>query len=183
MSRIKGSQLVFVVKSLRASGAIDRNNLPPHLERYFQERVLAGLWYPESDFRDLTLMLGRLLEPHVEGNVWRFLGLSGAQRDFASTYASMVKKGDTHWTVERMAPGWRQFRDSGTLKVASLETGRAELALRSYPVMCAELADINAGYFEGVVQASGATDVKVEVIEFDESSARWSMRWHEPWAD
>ncbi len=35
--------------------------------------------HPESDVRDLMLIVGRALDGQVDGDVWRFLGQQGAR--------------------------------------------------------------------------------------------------------
>lgn len=177
MSNVKGSQLLGVVKALRKLRAVSAFDVPAHLERYFAERLVVGAWYPEIDLRDLVLLLGGLLAGHVEGNVWRYIGRSGAEQDFDGIYSALVRPGDTEWTVRRMSHGWRQYRDHGELTVQMLGDGRAALELSDYEVMCPELAEVNAGYFEGTLRASGARDPSVEIVASDSRSAGFIASW------
>lgn len=177
MASIKGSQLLGLVKALR--GMRDRATpaLAPHLQHYLHERLTMAGWYPEEDARDLTLVLGTLLAPVVDGNVWRFIGQSGAERDFAGVYAALVRRGDTVWTLRQSPGGWRLFRDSGQLVVDTLRPGFAEMSLLDYPTLCAELAEVNAGYFEGLLRVSGAMRYRVEVNEIGPTLARYALSW------
>lgn len=175
--KIKGSQVLSVVKALRSVREAAEARAPAHLTQYLNERILLASWYPETDFRDLVLLLGSIVGSSVEGNVWRWIGETGAERDFNGIYASMVRKGDTRWTVQQMPVGWRLYRDSSVLSVHDLSDGHAELAVRGYPVMCPELAEVNAGYFAGALRASGATSYAVRVLKVDERSARYALNW------
>ena len=169
--------MVGLVKALRAQRKRALEMAPPHLCHYFDDRLLVGSWYPEEDFRDLTLLLGRLTAPSVQGNVWRMIGTLGAQRDFAGIYAAMIRKGQPEWTLRFFPDGWRQYRDSGRLVLEELREGFAVMTLHEYPVMCRALADVNAGYFEAALTVAGAVDARVDVVTHDSSSARWELSW------
>ena len=175
--RIKGTQLLGVVKALRAQGGRSAEHAPAHLRRYFEERVLAASWYPETDFRDLLLLLGRLAAPGVKGSIWRMIGQLGAERDFKGIYASLIRQGDVPGTLRLFPSAWRQFRDQSQLSCEELGLGTGELALREYPVNCRELAEVNAAYFETALRLAGANSVGVTVASWDASSARWQVRW------
>lgn len=179
MARIKGSQLIGVVKALRAHRPRAQNLAAQHLRHYFDEdqRLLAGTWYPEVDFRDLTLLLGRLAAPSVKGNVWRAIGAAGAERDFAGTYRAVIRLGDVEGTLRRLPDGWRLYRDSAKMAIEQMEPGFAHVALYDYAVMCPELAELNAAYLEGAIKAAGARGSRVEVLRSDGSSAHWQLLW------
>jgi uncharacterized protein (TIGR02265 family) len=168
--------MIGVVKTLRSYKKRALNLAPPHLHRYFEERLLAASWYPEEDFRDLTLLLGRLMAVNVEGNVWRVIGAMGAARDFQTTYAAVIRRGDPERTLRRFPDGWRMYRDSGRLVLEEAREGFARVAVYEYPVMCAQLADVNAAYLEGALKAAGAR-ARAEVVTFDGSSAVWHLAW------
>jgi uncharacterized protein (TIGR02265 family) len=175
--RIKGTQLLGVVKALRAQRGRAAELAPAHLRRYFEERVLAASWYPETDFRDLLLLLGRMAAPGVKGNVWRLIGQMGAERDFKGIYASLIRPGDVPGTLRLFPSAWRQFRDQSQLGCEELGPGAAQLTLRDYPVNCRELAEVNAAYFETALRLAGGTSVSVTVVSWDDSSACWQVRW------
>ncbi|HEX6242447.1 MAG TPA: DUF2378 family protein [Polyangiales bacterium] len=174
--KIKGSQLLGVVKALRAQGSRARELTPARLQGYFEARILAPTWYPEADFRDLLLVLGRL-SPNVKGNVWRRIGNMGAERDFKGIYAAMIRPGDPEGTVKLFPVGWRQYRDTSELMYEGLGAGAAQLSLREYPINCRELTEVNAGYFETALRLAGAAEPQVTVTMWDEGSAHWHLRW------
>jgi uncharacterized protein (TIGR02265 family) len=169
--------LIGVVKALRSHCPRSLNLAPQHLRHYFDDRVLAGAWYPEADFRDLTLLLGRMLAPSVKGNVWRLIGALGAERDFAGTYRAVIRLGDVEGTLRRFPEGWRLYRDAAKMVIEEVLPGFARVALYDYAVMCQELAELNGAYLEGAVRAAGAQDVRVEVVRCDAISARWELFW------
>lgn len=178
MARVKGSQLADVIVAVRDLRDKAGLVVPEHLQRYLdEETVLYSNWYSESDFRDLILLLGRALQLKVEGNVWRMLGKQGAVRDVAGVYAAWVRGGDPERTLQKLGQGWSAVRDSGRVTVAGLGPGQAELTLKAYPVMCPELAELNAGYIEEMLKASGAKDAGVRVLEVLESGCRWKVSW------
>ena len=145
MARVKGSQLADAIGAVR--GLRDRGALvvPEHLQKYLEDKVLFSNWYSESDFRDLMLLLGRAVQASVDGNVWRYLGKQGAARDVVGAYSIWMQGGDPDRTLQKLGQGWTAVRDSGRLTVTSLGAKQAEIMLRGYPVMCPELAELNAG--------------------------------------
>jgi uncharacterized protein (TIGR02265 family) len=175
--QIKGSQLLGVVKALRAQGSRARELTPVRLQSYFDARILAPTWYPEADFRDLLLVLGRVIAPSIKGNVWRYIGNMGAERDFKGIYAAMIRPGDPEGTLKLFPVGWRQYRDKSELSYEGLGPGAGQLSLRDYAVSCRELTEVNAGYFEAALRLAGALDPKVSVMAWDASSAHWHFRW------
>lgn len=175
--QIKGTQLLGVVKALRAQRERAHELAPAHVRQYFDQRVLAASWYPEADFRDLILLLGRVAAPGVKGSVWRMIGKAGAERDFHGVYAGMVRKDDPDGTLRLFPSAWRQFRDKSLLSCEQLGPGSAQLSLRDYPVSCREMAEVNAGYFEAALLIAGARLALVKVMAWDESSAHWHVQW------
>jgi hypothetical protein len=123
------------------------------------------------------LVLGRVISPGIKGNVWRWIGDMGAERDFKGIYAAMIRPGDPEGTVKLFPLGWRQYRDTSELTCEGLATGAAQVSLREYPVNCRELTEVNAGYFETALRLAGAVEPKVNVMAWDESSAHWHLRW------
>jgi uncharacterized protein (TIGR02265 family) len=176
-AEIKGTQLLGVVKALRAQRERAAPLLPERLLTYLDERVLVSTWYPDADYRDLMLVLGRLLASQVKGNVWRAIGAGGAARDFGDTYAPLIRAGETRWTIEHLPVGWRFVRNTGVLSIQALTDSSARLVLTDYPLMCSELAEVTAGYFDGAMGASGAQQHSVEVIDVGADRAGWMLRW------
>ncbi|MDB4985901.1 MAG: hypothetical protein JWN04_1079 [Myxococcaceae bacterium] len=169
--------MIGVVKALRGPRGCPLAQAPRHLQPYFKERVLVASWYPESDYRDLLLLLGQTLGARADASIWRTLGVWGAERDLQGIYSAMLRPGDPAWTLRSLPKGWAQFHDSGRVTLEEVGAGHARLTLRDYPVMCLPLAEVNSGYLEGLLKLSGARTVKVELQEHDPSSARWRLYW------
>jgi len=151
--------------------------LPEHLEHYLKDDVLISNWYPEADFRDLMLIVGRALQPTMKGSVWRAFGKQGAARDVAGVYASWMRKGDPERTLQLLIQGWTAIRDTGRLTTQLIAPNHVEIVLRAYPVMCPELAETNAGYIAEMVRACGVDEVDVQIREVFEHGCRWRITW------
>jgi uncharacterized protein (TIGR02265 family) len=178
VARVKGTQLAGLVQALRGLHKQRSVSIPEQLLGYLgDDKVIVSNWYPEQDFRDMMLIVGRAVAPTVEGNVWRYLGKQGALRDIAGVYAPWVRQGDPERTLQFLHQGWSAVRDSGRVSMTMLGPKQAEVLIRGYPVMCSELAETNAGYFEELIKATGVTDVEVHVRELIDAGARWSVGW------
>lgn len=151
--------------------------LPEHLEHYLKDDILISNWYPESDFRDLMLLVGRALQPTIQGSVWRYLGKQGAARDVAGVYANWLRKGDPERTLQQLIHGWTTVRDTGRMATQQIAPNHVEASMRAYPFMCSELAEVNAGYIAEMVKACGVEDVEVQVRDLTEAGCKWTITW------
>lgn len=177
MAQVKGTQIADLVQAMAGLSAQGALVVPDHLQRYLDDTILASSWYPEHDFRDMMLLVGRAVQATVDGNVWRYLGKMGAARDSAGLYANWVRSGDPERTLRYLGQGWSAVRDSGRLTVTIAGPKHAEVVVRLYPVMCPELAETNAGYIEELLRATGARDVEAQVREITAGGARWKVTW------
>jgi uncharacterized protein (TIGR02265 family) len=177
VARIKGTQvadLVVAIRAMRKQGAVV---VPEHLEHYLKDDVLVSNWYPETEFRDLILLVGRAIAPTTPGNVWRFLGKQGALRDIAGIYANWIRQGDPERTLQLLHQGWSTVRDSGRIAIQQTGQNHVEASLKAYPFMCPELAELNAGYIAEMVKATGVKHVDVQVREITDAGCKWQITW------
>jgi uncharacterized protein (TIGR02265 family) len=177
VARIKGTQVADLVVAMRGMHKQGAVVVPEHLEHYLKDDVLVSNWYPEADFRDLMLIVGRAIAPTVPGSVWRFLGKQGATRDIAGIYANWVRQGDPERTLQLLSQGWTTVRDSGRIAIQPIALNHVEASLKAYPFMCPELAETNAGYIAEMVKASGVEEVDVQVREITEAGCKWKVTW------
>lgn len=162
--QVKGAQLVNTLKALRTQRERAQRHLPPELHHYLEERVMVSSWYPETDYKKLLHALGRVLEGQVKGNVWRFIGESGAKNDTQGAYATTVRLGDPAATLQMIARAWSLHHDAGRVVVKPDGPRSALIELHDYAVIDAKLAEINAGYACGLLRAAGARGVEARVL-------------------
>ena len=154
MAKVKGSQILGVVKTLRTNPADFSKVLPQHLMHYMTERIVVSEWYPDEDHRDLVLIVGHWMEGRVKGNVWRWMGEFGAKKDRSGLYATMTT--DPASRLMRSAAGWSLFRDTGTMLGEAVGSKSGRIELRDYPMIVPEMAELMAGYNIELLRAAGA---------------------------
>jgi hypothetical protein len=128
---------VPVVAALKAHP--DRQKLvPERLWKYFDDHLLVSAWYPERDYFELIEALAKTIDPKtVGGDVWRFFAKFSVQKDLAGSdvessgaptakglyrnFATPVA-GNPEQLLARGMKLWRQYHDTGTMRVAGGRT-------------------------------------------------------------
>lgn len=184
MARIKGTALIRMVQVLRHNREAARALLPKELHGpYLDERLLPSSWYPEEHYKVLLLALGRMIRPMIDGDVWEFIGVEGAKKDFAGIYSSAIRPGDPQGSLERVDRIWPLYRDTGRLEVEMQGVGAARIFLHDYPLACPEICGTMTGYLREFLTIAGAQDVTARLVDVPPSSegpAEWSIAFKVP---
>jgi len=180
MSRIKGVTLIEIVRVLRKNRVEAEALVPAAYHGYLRDRLLANEWYPEEDYLVLLKALGALLRPAISGDVWEFIGETGAEQDFGGVYSAVVRKHDP-WSSLMMADKiWKLYRDTGRLTVTREGPGKARVELSAYPSVCPEVCGTVTGYLKKLVHACGARDVRVRLLSAQPANlgpSEWSIEF------
>lgn len=178
MARVKGTNVLGAVKTLRAHRERALPLLPPELQRYLDERILVSSWYPEEDQIGLLRVIATLLPSTPDA--WVMMGRSAAQGDLAGVYRNYVRQGDPQRTLLLMPGLWRNYHDTGEMDSRSDGPNRSIVTLSGYRAACREMCRIVAGYAIEVPTQAGARDVEVRKLTCCLEGApecSWSVRW------
>jgi hypothetical protein len=165
--KVKGVGMLTAVRALRTTGKDKaRELLPATLHKYLdEERILAVAWYPEADLLELNRALAQLMRPSLRRakleDVYVHMGRLVGNIDLSGMYASLQHGRLDNELVQRIAAGWRQYHDTGTL-TASFDGQRVRFELRDYGLPNQELCWIQRGwYLTYLERATSSTQVTV----------------------
>jgi len=167
--QIKGVAMLNAVRALRSMGKERaRELLPAALHKYLDdERILAVAWYPEADMLELNRALAQLLRPSLRGatleQTYVHMGRLVADIDLSGVYASIDRGGMTDELAQRMASGWKQYHNTGSL-AATLQDKQARFELRDFGLPTRELCLIQRGWFLSYVERATRSE-RVTVVE------------------
>jgi len=184
--KIKGVAMLNAVRALRSMDKERaRELLPTALHKYLEdERILAVAWYPEADMLELNRALAQLIRPTLRGakleETFVHMGRLVADIDLSGMYASLQRGGVDHDLVQRMASGWKQYHDTGSLS-ASTEGNHIRFELRDFGLPTLELCWIQRGWFLAYVERA-ASSGQVTVVESQcrlrgAPSCVWDATW------
>lgn len=107
----KGTSLLPLVVALKNLPNW-REIVPEPLWTYFEGPIIVSSWYPERDYFTLIETLVGTVDPQaVGGDVWRFFGITAAQRDIGGTENTLPKEA-------RVRPGlYQSFKTEGPAEI------------------------------------------------------------------
>ena len=177
MARSKGTNIILLVKFLRANRERALELLPASCHRYLEERVLPSSWYPVADHRELLRAVGAMLPPGGEPFVQ--MGRVSAQTDLGGIYRASLKPNDPYRSLAALPALWRNYQDTGEI-AAQLESPTAVLVvLRGYPSF-REFCGVTGGFVAELVAMTGVKEVAMEKLQCKvdgASDCRWRVSW------
>jgi predicted hydrocarbon binding protein len=150
--KIKGVGMLTAVRALRSMGkGKARELLAPELHKYLdEERILAVAWYPEADMLELNRALAQIMRPTLPRarieDTYVHMGRLVGSIDLSGMYASLQHGRLDNELVQRIAAGWRQYHDTGSM-TATFENDRVRFELRDYGLPNQELCWIQRGWY------------------------------------
>jgi hypothetical protein len=181
VARIKGANLIDVVRGLRKLGETARKVVPAHLAHYLDDRILISSWYPELEVLELMRIYVGLTSPgSVEA--WEFLGRLAAHMQMRDTYRHILESREPVRIVKHANVIWQSHHDTGEVTVELDSEPVAYLTLRGHQALCSEWCSIMAGYCAGMVEAAGARNPRCRLAscDFKVKMARWKLAWEPP---
>ncbi len=178
MARIKGANLVDVVKGLRKLGSQGRAALPAHLTHYLDDRILMSSWYPEHEVLELMRIYVNLTSPG-KPEAWEFIGRLSAHVQMRDTYKHLLESREPARIVKHANVIWQSHHDTGEVTVEMSDEPLAYLTLRGHQALCSEWCAIMAGYCAGMIEAAGAKNPRCRLAscDFKVKMARWKLSW------
>jgi hypothetical protein len=181
IAKVKGTGLIEVIRVLRKNRARAMELLPRELhQQYLETRILAGSWYPETDYAHLLRALGKIIK-----SSWERIGAVGAQTDMTGVYGHMVR-GRRVEDVVAMIPGvWRNYHDTGR-EIVTVSPKQCRIELADFPVIHPDYCKIVGGYNREIIQLAGAVVLdmrKLACIAKGDKSCIWEYDWATPGSD
>jgi len=159
MAKAKGTTLIGAVRFLRSQKDRARENLPPELHRYLDERITESRWYPEADLNGLLEALLRLI-PGGRDEVLAELGAQTAREHLEGVY-SHLSGGESHGISTRAFALWASQHDTGKFETERIKPGERLMTVRDFGHPSEVMCGILGGYLAETIRVEGATDVKI----------------------
>ena len=159
---VKGSLFVDYVRMLRSRKDIDwSQHLSPQDVAYLTQRIEPDTWYPMETFERMGVAILSQLAGGDLGTVRLFGRLSIDW--LCKEHGNLLAPGDPRDTLMRFQVLRRTFFDYAALETSALSDGEASIHI-SYemgPVAEEAASWQTLGFFERLLEAAGARDVKV----------------------
>lgn len=178
MAKTKGTNLVEMVKFLRAQREASLELMPEPLRHYLDENVSVASWYPEEDVIDLVKVTIQLI-PETDEDPLVVVGRINALQHVKGAYNHLFDSPELATLPIRANALWQSMHDSGEFRVA-LADGEATAEVTGYACPSPEMCVMIRPYIEELFHASGIEKVLVEkracCLEGD-STCRYHVLW------
>jgi hypothetical protein len=168
--------MIGVVQALKSHRRA-RARIPAELLHYLDEPILASGWYPEDDYHVLLQLLADLTPAAaVGGDVWKFFGKVGAQRDIAGDQRAVHERSRTSAAglykrfAERGSEGiggiflratklWALYHDTGTFTALRSRDDPSVVVLRltGFRFPSRGVVELQQGYMVEYIRLLGHT--------------------------
>ena len=160
MARVKGASILDSVRFLRRHKEEARKHLPPALQHYLAERVLAASWYPEEDLVPLVRAMARI-QGVPDATFFEMAGRLSAQGHAKGIYKHLAA-GDRDSLTRRALVLWSSQHDTGEMTMEAESTGKVRVALRGFGLPSREMCTLTGGYIAETFEVSGCKEVRAE---------------------
>jgi hypothetical protein len=176
--KIKGIEVLNLVKALRLDKERAFAVLPKRLHHYLEERILVSTWYPEEDQLGLIQAMGALMPAGAEP--WVMMGRSTGHSNLTGLYKHLLQPDNPERTLAFVSVFWRNAHDTGEMTAAQEAPGRAVVRLRGYALPSREMCGIIRGYLSEIVAMSGGKSVTAKHVQCVKDRAvdcAWQLTW------
>ena len=184
MSHVKGSMLIFRWQFLEKQGTREDvekvlAGLPEDSASLFRAGILAGSWYPLRHFVHLNRALDAVLGMGDQSLIWQ-MGRWSAEAAASGAYRAFSKSGNPAHIFDHANSVWRQFYDSGHLRVVPHSSAHIDLMVEEFDEPAKELCLAVGGWIERNVELSGVEKVVVSEAQCQvrgDDHCRYSISW------
>jgi hypothetical protein len=176
-ARVKGTNVIGVVRTLRANREVALQRLPKRLHHYLEERILPSTWYPELDQIEMMRVLAHFLpvpDPFVT------MGRISATMDLATVYRRQLRPTDPKRSLESAPAMWRNYHDTGEMTACSEGPHTMVIRVCGYKAVCREMCDVIGGYTTEMASQAGAKDIelnKFNCVLDGAGDCSWRISW------
>lgn len=180
MARAKGTALIPLVSLLRSQRERAQEILPPDLQVYLEQEVLAAHWYPEEHLLGLLRAGAQLVGGDSEKTLREF-GRGSARHHLEGIYAHLrFEKGDPLAFPRRAFALWSSQHDTGRLRVMLDGDGAAVVRIEGFEAPSREMCLITWGYSEEVFLYAGLSEARIDKRRCQnrgDTHCEWGVRW------
>jgi uncharacterized protein (TIGR02265 family) len=179
MPKTKASDIVVIRKMLAERGAEAEKSfldqLTPEVQVCYQQ-ALPSQWIDNAVQAPVFAAAARVLYP-LDATGLRTLAATVAKFNFSGVYRIFLQIPTVGFIVKNVARTWRAFYEKGNSRVEDLTATSAVLVVEGFPELTATEREYLCGYYAGILELTGATNIRVRKIEQDPQAWKWSIQW------
>ncbi len=138
--------------------------------------VTANTWIPHELEARIMQAAVKALFPQDERGLLA-LGAHLAKIQFTGMYRAFLGLAKRSFIVKRTGMIWRLFNDQGELAVEELTEKSAVLVLKGIPELTAAELQFDCGYVVGILELTGAKNIRVTEDYQYPNAWRWNFTW------
>lgn len=177
MAKVKASDML-IVKKLLQEARVEPKLLaacPADVLRTYQTAGATSWIELAHEAHCLEIAARVLYGGDPEG--LRRLGREVARHQFRGIYKVFLAIPSVEFIVKRVSSVWRTQYDEGEARVEDLSHRSAVLVAAGLPDMTPVQREYVCGYLQGILELTGAQQVRVSKQELDPQAWRWSLSW------
>ena len=162
--RVKGVNLVNLVKILKHHRKQHPFALTPSAEELFAQHMIATQWYPFEPYMELIDVMWRELLGESEYGALK-AGIQGGMVALTSYHRAYIVPGDPAESVRRMERSWAAYFDWGELRSEKIDHRTVEFVLTDYPDCPAAHGMMIVGWHVAAGIVAGQEKTRHNVLE------------------
>ncbi len=170
MGNVRGLSLTAAIKYIRQNfGEDGLNRIIEQLEANDTEIIIKNKikpmsWYSKKVFNNLIETADKI---YGKGDyeICQKIGRWTAEETFSGLYKVFVEFGNPHSVIRRASLAWRTLNDTGDLEIEKVSDKYVKGKIREFAEPNKSFCYNLAGYFERVMEMSGAKNVDVREIK------------------
>ena len=145
-------------------------------DRELYTRSLPVSWIPVQEDPEDMGVAAELLFPDNPLQL-QHLGILSAPEQIQGIYQIFFKIPTVAFIMKRVAQVWRFNFDTGQAMVENVQNQSLEIVIKDFPDLPAYLREFLCGYYMGVIEITGAKNLRVTKHEKDPQAWRWMIQW------
>lgn len=179
MANYKGTTIKTIRKLVKDQGhereEALRLKLGPEARQAY-DQALPTDWLPIEVGAELMQKAAEVLFPG-EADGLRRIGLRNARETLTGVYRVFLKIPSIEFVLKRLANIWRTFFDQGQAAVVDYTGKHATLVVTEFPDYPTVLRESICGFIIGLLELTGARNVRVVKRDLDPRAWRWDIDW------
>jgi hypothetical protein len=175
--RTKGSSVVSI-REMARKNKIEQamlEKLTPEEQKLFKN-TMAITWITDSFEAKITHLYADIMLPGDPDNCLK-VSNQMAKHQFQGIYKYFFRVLSVKLMLQKTATLWSTMNEEGTaMAIWNEHEKEISLIVKGCSEFCPDSRDIYSGYIQGVLELTGATNVRVEFVE-DPAQLQWRIQW------
>lgn len=182
MAKYKGTRYETIRKVIRRHGREVEEAFLAKLTPSEHQKYLYGLpvsWYPVEEIPEKGDVFQAAAEVLFPGDPegMRKVGRLNAVESLTGIYKLFLRIPSIEFVIGRAAKLWRSYQDTGIATAEDFAANSGAFVVRGYPDLREDFREYLAGYVAGVLEVTGAKNIRVRIDDGKPDVIRWVAAW------